>query len=392
MCKETKMLLLISAVFTLAMGLSGIFINVFFWRETNNFIVIVIYNLMHYVFTPISFISAGWLTKKKNGIWSLRIGLILFAAFFGLIFLIGSKGTFYIFLLGILYGIAAGFYWLAYHTLSFDYTTIDNRDTFNGYNGSCASIAGVIAPISSAFIISRFQGYKGYYIVFAATLSLFVLLILISMFLKCRNYGSNLVFQTVIKGNSNEWNNIRIATAIWGFRDVVIGFILNILIIKTTGSELSLGEFSLIAALISCAAFTIVQKFIKPNRRRTSLFIGSVFSFAAIFGLFFKVTYSTILIYTVMEAFFLPFYIIQLSSATFNVIDRSNEEELRVEYIINKELALNCGRVISGLILLILLTVFKNIRTLNYFLVFIGTAPLVSSFFIAKLKDVLQGT
>jgi MFS transporter, YQGE family, putative transporter len=390
MCKESKMLLLISVIFTLAMGLSGIFINVFFFKETKSFIVVVIYNLMHYIFTPLSFIGAGWLSKKKNGIWSLRIGLVIFAIFFGLMLLIGSKGIFYICVLGIIFGIGAGFYWLAFHTLSFDYTTTNNRDTFNGYNGSCASISGAVAPISAGFLISSFQGFRGYYIVFGITLCLFVLLILISLFLKCQNYGSRLEYKSIFKGNSIEWNNIRIGTALWGFKDVVIAFILNILIIKTTGSEMSLGEFSLIAAVISSSSFILVQKIIKPNKRITSLFFGSVFSFMAIFGLFFKVTYSTLLIYTIMDAFFLPFYIIQLSSATFNVIDKSHKEELRVEYIINKELALNFGRLISALILIFLLTAFKNPRVLNCFLLFIGAAPLVSSFFLAKLKNILQ--
>lgn len=392
MCKETKMLLLISIVYTLAMGLSGIFINVFFFRETKSFIVIVIYNLITYLFSPLSFIAAGWLNKKKNGIWSLRIGLMLFTIFFCLILLIGNKGIRYIYVLGVLYGIAAGFYWLAFHTLCFDYTTTDNRDTFNGYNGSCASIAGAVAPISSALIISTFKGFKGYYIVFGTTLCLFIILIIISLFLKCQTYKDQLKFGMLFKGNSPEWNTIRKATSTWGLRDVVMMFIINILIIKTTGSELALGGFSLVAALVAGVSFIIVQKFIKPQRRRTALFIGSAFSFTAVLILFVKISYITILLYIVMDAFFLPFYIIQLSSTTFNVINKTNEEALRVEYIINKELSLNFGRIISSLILLILLTTFTNTRTLNYFLLFIGTAPLISSFFIAKLKDVLQGT
>lgn len=392
MCRETKMLILISTFFTLAMGLSGIFVNVFFWRETSSFVVIVIYNLMIYVFTPITFIGAGWLAKKKNSMWSLRIGLMFYALFFGLILLIGDKGIYYIYPLGTLYGIASGFYWLAFNTLSFDLTTTNNRDTFNGYKGSFAGIAGAIAPISSAFIISRFQGVRGYFIVFEITLCLFVLLIIISLFLRCQDYGSKLCFSKMFRKNYSEWNTIRIATFLWGFRDVVIVFIINILIIETTGSELSLGKLSLMAALVSSAAFVMVQRVIKPKRRRLSIFIGAIFSFVAIWGLFFKVNYSTLLIYTLMDAFFIPFYIIQLSSATFNVINRAHEEDLRVEYMINKELAINCGRFMSALILLILLVTLKNTRILNYFLIFIGMTPLVSGYFIVKLKKVLNNT
>ena len=59
MSKDAKMLLVVSVLFTLAMGLSSIFVNVFFWQETKSFIVIVIYNLTHYIFSTLTFILAG---------------------------------------------------------------------------------------------------------------------------------------------------------------------------------------------------------------------------------------------------------------------------------------------------------------------------------------------
>ncbi len=65
MCKNAKVLLLVSALFSFAMGLSDIFINVFFWRETNNFMVIAIYNLIINITTPITFVIAGVLSKRK---------------------------------------------------------------------------------------------------------------------------------------------------------------------------------------------------------------------------------------------------------------------------------------------------------------------------------------
>ena len=58
MCREAKILLVVSALFTFASGLSGIFVDIFFWRETNSFLVIVIYNLIHFIITPITFIAA----------------------------------------------------------------------------------------------------------------------------------------------------------------------------------------------------------------------------------------------------------------------------------------------------------------------------------------------
>ena len=389
MCREAKLLLTISALFTLAMGLSGIFINIFFWRQTNDITVIVIYNLLQYISIPVNFLFAGMLSKRKNGIWALRVGFGMFALFYSLILIIGNKGNAYIYILGIVNGIAAGFYWLAFSILCFDFTDINNRDTFNGYNGSIAGIAGALAPVTSGYIISSFGGIRGYNIVFALTLSLFIVLIILSIGLKCKECSSKLQFKRIFLKNCEEWNEIRKSTMFWGFRDVIIGFLVNILIIEVTKSEFSLGKLSLIGSFLSAVGFMLVQKIIKPKHRIISIFLGTIISFLAVIGLIIRVNYTTILIFTFLNSFFLPFFMIQLSSSTFNVINRVHEEDMRVEYVINKEIVLNIGRIISSLILILVLNIFKGPYVIKIYLLFIGIIPIVSGYFLARLKNVL---
>lgn len=391
MCREAKLLLTISAMFTFAMGLSGIFINIFFWKQTNDFKVIVTYNLIQYIVIPITFIGAGIVSKRKNGIWSLRVGMLAYALFYILILTVGNKGVSYIYILGILYGIAAGFYWLAFNTLSFDFTGINNRDTFNGLNGSCCGVTAAIAPATSGYIISKFSGIKGYTIVFTITLCMFLSLILISTLLKCKNYGNKLEFKKVILRNCDEWSDIRKATFFWGFRDVIIVFLVNILIIETTKSELTLGKLTLIASLLSSISFVLVQKIIKPPHRRVSIYIGAIGAFLAVLSLGLNITYINLLVYVMMNGFFLPFFVIQLTSATFNVINRAHEESMRVEYMINREIVLNGGRAISASMLVFMLLEFKESSVLQFYLIFIGFIAIVSGYFLGKLKNVLKG-
>lgn len=385
MCKEAKILLLVSGLFTFAMGLSNIFINVFFWNRTNDFIVIAIYNLMHYLATPITFIVAAYIAKKKNAIWPLRIGLLSYVFFYSLLLFIGNKGVQYIYILGILYGFAAGFYWFAFNALSFDFTNLYNRDTFNGYNGACAGAFASIAPVTSAFIISRFEGSRGYNIVFGITLLLFIILIITSSLLKSVNYSSKLNIRKVFFTNCEQWKVIRKSIVSWGFRDVIIVFIINIWVIETTKSELTLGGLALLAGLISSSSYIIVQKIIKPARRKMAILIGTLGSFIAVIGLVINVNLSTLIFYVVMDAFFLPFFIIQQNSSTFNVIDLAHEEDMRIEYIINKDIALNGGRIISSIILIIFLYFFDHLSILKIYLAFIGVAPLVSAYYLRKV-------
>jgi YQGE family putative transporter len=391
MCREAKVLLVISALFTFAMGLSNIFVNVFFWKQTKDLIVIAIYHLTHYITTPIAFTIGGILAKRKNGIWSLRIGLMIYAIFFMLILLWGSKGTAYIYILGIIYGIAAGFYWLAYNTLSFDFTHINNRDTFNGFNGFSVGIAAAVSPMIAAYTISSFGGIKGYNAVFVMTLLVFLILILVSLLLKCKSYGHRLDFQKVLSRNCNDWSIIRVSTALWGLRDVVIVFIINILTIEATKSELSLGRLTLMSSLISSVSYVLVQMVIKPPRRRLSILIGTIGSFIAVLGLVIQVKYGTLVFYILMDAFFLPFFLIQLNSSTFNSIDRNHENNMRIEYMINKDLVLNFGRIASVLVLVVLLSFFEVSSSLKGYLLFLSLVPLASGYSLRRLGVVLDG-
>lgn len=392
LCREAKVLLAISVLFTFAIGLSNIFVNVFFWKQTKEFTVIAIYHLTHYITTPITFVIAGVLAKRKNGIWSLRIGLLAYALFFTLILFWGNKGTAFIYILGVIYGIATGFYWLAFNTLSFDFTHINNRDTWNGFNGCCVGIAAAVSPITSAYIISFYGGIKGYNAVFALTLTTFVLLTFVSMLLKCRNYGCRLDYRRAFLRNCEEWSIVRISIMLWGFRDVIIVFLINILTIEAAGSELSLGKLTLISSLISSASYVLVQKIIKPPRRRLSIVIGSAGLLVAVLGLAGSVEYGTLVFYIMMDAFFLPFFLIQLNSATFNIIDRNHEQDMRIEYMINKDIVLNGGRIISVLIFLSVLSLFKTNTALRGYLLFLGLIPVFSGYFLRKLKEVFEGS
>lgn len=386
MHKKAKILLIVSGLFTFAMGLSNVFINIFLWKKSNDFMIIAKYNLIHYIFVPITFLIAGWLAKKKNGIWSLRIGIVSFMLFFVLILFIKDRMTEYIYPLGSLFGIAAGFYWLAFNMLSFDFTSVNNRDTFNGLNGSIVGAVNAVAPFIAAYIIERNRNTFGYTIVFAVSLAAFAILILISLLLKSERYGEKIVFKKIFITPNKEWKFLRNAFSIWGLRDVVMLFLINILIYKTTGSEMALGKLTFFSFLLAALSCMLQQKIIKPKRRVLSMTIGALAMFIAVIGLFIKIDYMFLIWYIFIDAVFIPFFTVPMSSAAFNVLTRSHEEEFRTEYIINKEFALNTGRIISTSILILLLTFFKNPRILNYFLLFIGSAQLGSLLFLRKIK------
>lgn len=82
MSKEAKILLIVSGLFTLAKGLSNVFVNIFLWKKSNDFILISQYNLIQYIFLPIAFTVAGWLAKKKRMGYGLLESELFFIYYF----------------------------------------------------------------------------------------------------------------------------------------------------------------------------------------------------------------------------------------------------------------------------------------------------------------------
>jgi YQGE family putative transporter len=64
---------------------------------------------------------------------------------------------------------------------------------------------------------------------------------------------------------------------------------------------------------------------------------------------------------------------------------------MRIEYMINRDIMLNSGRIVSAGILLILLNISAELSVLQGYLIFIGLAPAVSGYFLGMLKKVLLG-
>lgn len=387
--REAKILLLIAGLFTIAIGLSNTFVNVFIWRIKKDFISIGLYNLFIHITSPLTFIFAGYLSKKRDGTIALRIGIIFHAIYFFLILILKDRAANHIIPLGAFLGIAAGFYWLAFHVLSFDLTNDMNRDTFNSYNGMIGSLSGMFAPLTAGFIISSMVKLTGYYLIFGISFTIFIIIVVISLFLHTHKAGKDFKLISTIKNCGKSCNAIILATLSFGVRNGVIMFLINLLIFITLKSELSIGKISLLGALISAISFQVIERYMKPDKRKMFIWTGAIMMFFSIFALFLKINLITLIIFTLLNSFFAPFFNVPFNSASYNILDKTKKSEERIEFIIYKEAALNTGRIL-GIITFILFVNSGLTYNLKYLLLIIGsvqlTVPLLINLINADAK------
>ncbi len=182
--KQAALLLAVQALFAVANALSGTFVPVYLWKASQSFMVIGWFTLFQHFISGVTCWLAGKWVKEGNKMNSLRTGVVLSGIFYLAVLLLGQAAKAYVIPLGIINGLASGFFWLAYNVVYFEITEPDNRDRFNGWAGLLVSGSGIIAPWISGVLITAFAGNRGYQIIFTVSLIVFAMAAVISFFLK----------------------------------------------------------------------------------------------------------------------------------------------------------------------------------------------------------------
>lgn len=89
--RDLVLLLLIGGLYTLAISLSNTFVNIYLWKQTQNYVNLGLYNLASVVLQPLTFLIGGKLAKRIDRSILLRIGVGTLAYFFYRCFNSGKK-------------------------------------------------------------------------------------------------------------------------------------------------------------------------------------------------------------------------------------------------------------------------------------------------------------
>ncbi|MGG3470011.1 MFS transporter [Neobacillus pocheonensis] len=386
--KDLSLLLIIGGLYSLSVALSNTFVNIYLWKQTGKYSDIALYNLSIVVLQPLTFILAGRWAKKIDRVIVLRIGVIFLSLFYLMVLITGTKAATFLLLLGSLLGIGYGFYWLAYNVLTFEITEPETRDFFNGFLGILSSIGGMIGPIASGIIITRFEKFTGYTIVFGLSLGLFALAVLMSFSLKPRPANGRYCFKRILeerKLNEN-WRLITNAHFFQGLREGTFLFVISVFVYLSTGSEMALGTFGLLNSGISFIAYFLASRLIKKSQRKKAILIGGIILYAAVIIVVWDVSYAKLLIYAGMIAIAYPLLLVPYMSTTYDVIGIGwKAAEMRIEYIVVREIFLNFGRIVSILSFLAAVTWFNAEKSIPILLLFLGAGHTLIYFFIKRV-------
>jgi YQGE family putative transporter len=391
---QAILLLIVHTLFGSANALSGTFVGVYLWKAKNDYALIGWFTLTTHLTMALTFWLAGKWVKEHNKMNCLRLGVAVSAVFYMLVLWLGANSFHYFIWLGMVQGISTGLFWIAFNVVYFEVTDPDNRDRFNGSVGLLGSGAGIICPWISGFLIVNLGDAAGYRLIFSISLGIFLLGVVISFFLKKRKvqgaYEWLFPFRC-LRQSETPWKRVSLALVFQGVREGVFGFMIALLVYISTSSEASLGNFVLITSAVSLVSFWAAGRFIKPHFRKVSMLIGAVMIVAVIIPFFWKMGYSTLLVFGIGASLFFPMYSVPMVSTVFDLIGSTEASaKQREEYIVLRELALNVGRVCGVLLFICVISWSKAPLVINVLLLIIGSSPLVSWYFMKKQLSVIK--
>jgi YQGE family putative transporter len=348
--------LTMSALYSAAEALCSVFVSLYLWINSQDFLVVCRYHVTLYFVTPIFFILAGWYSQARDRLHMYRLGLVLHAVFYATLLTLGERSIEHPVFLGALLGVTWGVYWAGANTINFDVTARGRREYFFGLLSAITGVVSLAAPLLSGTIIRYAPApEQGYHAIFAIVLVLYVVSLAVSFLMPSdtvrRPY--RILRALFPRKDQRDWQLMMLASASMAGSFNIFPFVLGLLMYMQTGSELSVGGYASFQALASVVVAYFVGRMVTPRTRRACLRWGLITLLAAGALMAFDMTVATLFLFGLLRSVSGPLFGIPYGALRYDIIaDCAEEPAQRIEYIAAWEVPLAIGRVLMMLVMM----------------------------------------
>src|SRR5437667_7860983 len=164
-------MVLIHGAYPAATFLAGTVWSIFLGRASHDLVPIASYSGVSALMIPAAFVANGWAWRGLVAGASIRLGLFGNGFVYLLILVLGSATPEWVVPLGLLRGVAEGFYWSGFHLVTYDTTSDRDRDRYFGAQATASLfLTATLPPAAGAIIVAGTHvggAYRGYQLVFA---------------------------------------------------------------------------------------------------------------------------------------------------------------------------------------------------------------------------------
>ncbi len=384
----------VHGAYTAANLLAGAFLSIFLWRASHDLTPIALYSGLSALMIPAAFLANGLLWRGIGAGASIRIGLFGCGLSYLVILILGNDAPHWVVLLGLLRGVAEGFYWSGFHLVTYDTTSDRDRDRYFGAQATASLLlTAALPPAAGAIIVAgtRVGGaYRGYQLVFAlAAVVLMAAMVLAGRLPSAARGRLSLHRVATLARRNPDWRWVTRARLADGFTGSLAGLVLTILMFLVLKNEQQVGNFNGLMGLLGVGISLGLAAFMKPQHRIACALAGGALLVLSTFLLPLYLTAWAIVGFGLLRAIGGPLYGNALAPVALQVIDRDPAPKLmRYDYIVHQELCLGIGRVVSIGCFLLLAAPMNQMLLARIVVVVAGAAPILIWAAFARIPGV----
>lgn len=368
------------------------FLGIYFFKITEGSILIVaIYYLIYYLTHIIWRYLVSKFINSKNVIKLYRTAIFT-NLIMSLILIISKENIVnYIYWFGSLYAFSQCLYWTSYEIIINDLNKNNSFNKFFTYDSVLSNISNLIFPLTFGSIIENYS----YSIVFITLCVIALTSFLLSLSIKNVNIKCNKIniynFFKNIK-NRKMLKLITLQSISDGLTNGGVAQLLTTLVIfNKISSEIFIGYLSSMLSLVYIAIAIVAERKISYNNYNKIVLPITILAFLITIPLSIKSTIIMVIIYKLILDICDVLTNIEGNAITFNSLKHICEEHYKVDYLWYIELALNTGRGLGIIAIIIVtkLTTDMNILAL-LFILFSGFLVIRTLVIIALQKEILK--
>lgn len=355
--KQTISLIICEIVMSISMMFLDTFLVAYFFQLTNqNVTIISIYYMIAYAIVGIIFWLGGDVIKTKNKVKVFQYGMVLNCIYILIIGILGEKCKEFYILLGILFGLSQGVYWLAAHALRSELIPFEDTKSYITIQGIIGKIVKIVFPIVIGTSIELTSFKQVAILMFILT----IIQVYTSTKLKQINTkieGFNLLYyMRKLKklGKSAEGVIKSYKLAFYeGINSSLLSTLITIIIMMAFQTSFNLGALTTVFSIFAIVANMVYEKFYKKERAKIYIVICTFLPVISVIGLLVGINRGTVIFYNIINAIFITVLSNIKSTSRYNCLNVEGLENNKAEHQSMFELSLAGGRIVAYLMLLI---------------------------------------
>ncbi len=248
-------------------AVSTVFVSMYLYRGLDSIAALTVFNLGQFVLMPLGFYLAALVARRFGNRSSMALGLSLFVAFYGLLVALGEASSRNLAALGVVNGLANGFFWFPFNIVTARAAEESDKGRFFGLSGALGSAATAAGPLVSTLAITLAPDPEsGYAMLFLSIVAVTAAMTIAALSLPSDASPGPIGFARHLRSRGDgRWNFALKVSFASGIRDGANWSVMSILILQGAGSETAAGYLALGFAILGIGASYLVGKALRPS-------------------------------------------------------------------------------------------------------------------------------